>query len=391
MVRRKLLRQRRSLSRRKRRNKRSDESTIRTLQVKKFCRESRSDSNVVSFNSFPESTSTKQEEISQALKRSQELLEKKRERKRLKKQAKLEKAKEEGVEVVKNKKPKDDKENVNLSNKNKRETEQQQPKKKKTLLTAYEVKQQVLQDTDVENGKHDKRTKKKKTKTDQVLVQENVESIPDKENTEHGPPKKQKKKKAKVLEPVRESNHSEESSPPAKKRMLSILNPKGSLNKQGFVVNIVTPEMDRLKRNRGFIEEPGTPKNIGFKVQSMMPTGQEFVKKANKKRKRVEVDIPEPSRLPPKPVWTASGTFEEIDAPESSDFIPLSVNSHSATQFGVSVLGKKNGNETTNAATQGLSSFKMKALYKDKSRMRESSKDLTRKLEKHKLYKGLNA
>lgn len=342
--------------------------------------------------SFIESTSTKEEAISQALKRSQEILEKKRERKRLKKQAKLEKAKEDGVEIVKNKKPKDDKENVNSSNKNGNEVDQEQPKKKKTLLTAYEVKQQLFQDMDVQNGKQ--RVNKKKN----MEIVQQVEPVADKENNDNVHVTKQKKKKkAKVLEPIRESNQSDlslsPSSPPAKKRMLSILNPKGSLNKQasGFVVDPVTPEVDRLKRNRGFVEEPATPRPIGFKVQSMMPTGQEFVKKANKKRKRVEIDIPEPSRAPPKPVWTASGTFEVIDTSETSEYIPLSTNSHSATQFGVSVLGKMNAKESRPTTSQGLSSFKMNALYKDKSRMRESSKDLARKLEKQKHYKGLNA
>ena len=72
-----------------------------------------------------------------------------------------------------------------------------------------------------------------------------------------------------------------------------------------FVEEPVTPMADRLKRNIGF----ATPKPIGFKVLSMMPEGQEFVKKANKKRKRKVVQIPEPSRSPPRPVWTSSGAF----------------------------------------------------------------------------------
>lgn len=305
----------------------------------------------------------------------------------MKKQAKLEKAKEDGVEIVKKKKaPKSDKENLNKS---KSVVEPEQPKKQKTLLTAFEVKQQVVQNP--ENGKEEKRPKKDKKVPS---VQVNGKTMPDKENNEQGP-KKQKKKKAKVLEPVHESNYSETSgsppSPVAKKRMLSILNPKGSLNKNGFAIDPVTPEQDRLQRNRGFVEEPATPRPIGFKVQSMMPPGQEFVKKANKKRKRVDVDIPEVSRLPPKPVWTASGAFEEIDAPETSEYIPLSTNSRTTTHFGVSVLGKKHAKETIPTATQGLSSFKMKALYKDKSHLRESSKETARKMEKQKLYKGFAA
>ncbi|XP_063704670.1 uncharacterized protein LOC134834068 [Culicoides brevitarsis] len=335
-----------------------------------------------------ESTSTKQEEISQAVKRSQEILEKKRERKRLKKQAKLEKAKEEGIDLTK--KPKNDKEN--LSN-NKHEKQDEKPKKPKTLLTAFEVKQQLLQQqesTGVENGVKEKRDKNK-SKKDEVVA---VKAVPDKENSNIDDAKQKKKKKTKkVLEPVQESNHSDGSptSPPAKKRMLSILNPKGSLNKQGFVVDPVTPDLERLKRNRGFVEEPVTPKPIGFKVQTMMPSGEEFVKKANKKRKRAERDIPEPSRLPPKPVWTASGAFEEIDVNDSSDFIPLSTKARSATQFGVSVLNKKQTKENTNGASNGLSSFKMKALYNDKARMRESSKDIARKLKKQKLHKKFSA
>lgn len=310
----------------------------------------------------------------------------------MKKQAKLEKAKESGVEVVNKKTPKSDNENVN-STKNKSEDEQ--PKKQKTLLTAFEVKQQLIHDTKVENGIQKKIPKKKKEKA--VSVQDVVKIVPDKENhtKDHEGPKKQKKKKVNVLEPIHESNLSETSgspsSPPAKKRMLNILNPKGSLNKNGFAVDPVTPDTDRLQRNRGFIEEPATPRPIGFKVQSMMPSDQDYVKKANKKRKRIDIDIPEPSRLPPKPVWTASGAFDEIDAPDTSDYIPLSTNSRTATQFGVSVLGKKHAKENKQIASQGLSSFKMKALYKDKSRLRESSKDIARKMEKQKLYKGFSS
>uniref|UniRef100_A0A336L8E3 CSON005944 protein n=1 Tax=Culicoides sonorensis TaxID=179676 RepID=A0A336L8E3_CULSO len=349
----------------------------------------------------------KHEEISQALKRSQELLEKKREKKRAKKLAKLEKAKAEGLDVTL-KSVKSDKENNNKSEniKEKEKSKDEKPAKKKTLLTAFEVKQSLIENGNItnSNGKEKKKSKKSEgNKNEESMTdKENTSKISTKsveltpreqENTVKESSKKQKKKKSKVLEPVQDSNQSDSSPsmPPAKKRMLSILNPKGSLNQQGFAVIPETPEAERLKRNRGFVEEPVTPKNIGFKVQSMMPTGEDFVKKANKKRKRTERDIPEPSRGPPKPVWTSAGVFEEIDAPETSDYIPLSTASRAATQFGISVLNKKYEQETKNGTSQGLSSFKMKALYKDKAHLRETSKDLARKLEKQKKFKGLNA
>lgn len=325
----------------------------------------------------------KHQKISQALKRSEELLEKKRERKRAKKLAKLEKAKTEGLDVT----TKSVKENDKSGNKDKDKTKDEKPRKKKTLLTAFEVKQSFMDTQNItkSNGKekkkskHSEKSKHEESVTDKENTSKNSShkhesAAGDMENTVKEPSKKQKKKKSKVLEPVHDSNQSE-SSPPcplAKKRMLSILNPKGSLNQQGFEIVPVTPEADRLKRNRGFIEEQATPKNIEFKVQSMMPSGEDFVKKVNKKRKRTKRDIPEPSRAPPKPVWTTAGVFEEIDAPETTDYISLS---RAATQFGIAVLNKKHEKEGKNGNSHGLSSFKMKALYKDKAHLRETSKD----------------
>ncbi|XP_055524631.1 protein slender lobes-like [Wyeomyia smithii] len=110
--------------------------------------------------------------------------------------------------------------------------------------------------------------------------------------------------------------------PPRKKLQMLV-----RLEAGGFVEEPMTPEQQRLKRNHGFQEEPITPKPIGFRVSSILPAGQEELRrqavatKTGKKhsqsnRIRPE-DVIEPVRSLPQPVWTRSGAFEVEDVSEA--------------------------------------------------------------------------
>lgn len=87
----------------------------------------------------------------------------------------------------------------------------------------------------------------------------------------------------------------------------------------GFVEATVTPDKTRLKRNFGFEELQATPKAVGFKVSSLLPTDElrtlaEETTKAGKSQnsKKKGAVVPEPNRALPLPVWTRSGYFLEI-------------------------------------------------------------------------------
>ncbi|XP_058118961.1 titin-like [Anopheles ziemanni] len=87
----------------------------------------------------------------------------------------------------------------------------------------------------------------------------------------------------------------------------------------GFVEATVTPDKTRLKRNFGFEELQATPKAVGFKVSSLLPTDElrtlaEETTKVGKLQstKKKGTMVPEPNRALPLPVWTRSGYFMEI-------------------------------------------------------------------------------
>lgn len=241
-------------------------------------------------------------------------------------------------------------------------------KKKKSVLTAFEAKSMIMQ-TIEQNGKHTKEKVEcnvdqiKSTKTESKVMK----MLNEAESSEKIAIKKDHKKKTEKLETNKEN------------RLLKIFN--------GFSEVPVTPESTKLKKNRGFHEVPLTPRPIGFKVSSILPSDQEYIQRKTKKRKRgsTERDIIEPSRVLPKPVWSASGKFEEIDA--GTGYIALNANTN--TDFKLSVLqqppAKKRHVEPLKQ--NGLSSFKHKALYESKLSVRQTTKDLLRQVEKQKLLK----
>ncbi|XP_053667740.1 protein slender lobes [Anopheles marshallii] len=110
---------------------------------------------------------------------------------------------------------------------------------------------------------------------------------------------------------------------PAKHTKLRVLQ---RIESGGFFVENVTPDKVRLKRNFGFQERPATPaKQLGFKVSSLLPTGQEelrdmasssktYPKDGRKKSKFGDVVGPERNKGLPLPVWTSSGVFFESAA-----------------------------------------------------------------------------
>ncbi|XP_052863886.1 E3 ubiquitin-protein ligase RBBP6 [Anopheles cruzii] len=94
---------------------------------------------------------------------------------------------------------------------------------------------------------------------------------------------------------------------------------------QGFVEQTVTPEKERMKRNFGFVECQATPKAIGFKVQSVLPTeaeelrvlqgdGSKKTTGGRKKKGKSGTSLATQSnRSLPLPIWTSSGFFIEDD------------------------------------------------------------------------------
>uniref|UniRef100_A0A182W335 Uncharacterized protein n=1 Tax=Anopheles minimus TaxID=112268 RepID=A0A182W335_9DIPT len=108
---------------------------------------------------------------------------------------------------------------------------------------------------------------------------------------------------------------------PAKHSKLQVLQ---RIESGGFFVENVTPDKERLKRNFGFQERQATPaKQLGFKVSSLLPTGQDelrgmatsskkYLKNEQKKSKYGEQNL----KLP-LPVWTSSGVFFESAAEEN--------------------------------------------------------------------------
>lgn len=335
-----------------------------------------------------------------------DVLEKKRARKKEKKLAKLQSLKEQGIEI--NKKSKD-KENVSNNSDDKSMEKPQKPvKKQKSLLTAFEVKAS-MQGSDKNNTK--KKSNKKDTnkenekehsfRIDTMTREEIIQNVSanldlqkemaifgKKRRAEEAVQAEARSKKKKSDKPSEHAtvapklpfDYMSDTDPPRILKATTKFTSK-------FVEEPTTPLADRLKRNRGFVEEPATPKPIGFKVQSMMPEGQEFVKKANKKRKRKEVQIPEVSRAPPRPIWTSSGVFEEADVSFKTDeYISLKQPNQGMTQFKIGILGESNNIQNKKHGT-GLSEFKMQALYNQKSGLRESSVDITRKMKKKELRK----
>uniref|UniRef100_A0AAG5CTL1 Uncharacterized protein n=1 Tax=Anopheles atroparvus TaxID=41427 RepID=A0AAG5CTL1_ANOAO len=88
----------------------------------------------------------------------------------------------------------------------------------------------------------------------------------------------------------------------------------------GFVEETVTPDKTRLKRNFGFEEVQATPKAVGFKVSSLLPTDdlRTLADDATQRKKLKKTGtVPEPNRSLPLPVWTRSGYFIEVPDKES--------------------------------------------------------------------------
>uniref|UniRef100_A0A2M4B913 Putative microtubule-associated protein futsch n=1 Tax=Anopheles marajoara TaxID=58244 RepID=A0A2M4B913_9DIPT len=109
--------------------------------------------------------------------------------------------------------------------------------------------------------------------------------------------------------------------PPAKQSKLKALQRLAS----DFVEVSVTPEKERLRRNFGFEEKQATPKAVGFKVRSVLPTEAEELRSMGEggrkmKGKLSAASIPEPNHSLPLPVWTSSGFFlEHDDLPKKSN------------------------------------------------------------------------
>uniref|UniRef100_A0A182MAS6 Uncharacterized protein n=1 Tax=Anopheles culicifacies TaxID=139723 RepID=A0A182MAS6_9DIPT len=107
---------------------------------------------------------------------------------------------------------------------------------------------------------------------------------------------------------------------PAKHTKLQVLQ---RIESGGFLVENVTPDKVRLKRNFGFQERQATPaKQLGFKVSSLLPTGQDELRgmaTSSKKLKdgQKKSKYGEQNTSLPLPVWTSSGVFFESAAEEN--------------------------------------------------------------------------
>ncbi|XP_035783198.1 protein slender lobes-like [Anopheles albimanus] len=112
--------------------------------------------------------------------------------------------------------------------------------------------------------------------------------------------------------------------PPAKQSKLKALQRLAS----DFVEVSVTPEKERLRRNFGFEEKQATPKAIGFKVRSVLPTEAEELRSMGEGGRKMKgklsgASIPEPNHSLPLPVWTSSGFFlEHDDLPKKANKTP---------------------------------------------------------------------
>lgn len=281
------------------------------------------------------------------LKQKLEAIEKKRAKNREKKIAKKSRAQSSGEILLQ--KLNNDKINSNVEALKTEVTHQS--KKKKTNITAFEAKNIILQPSHLMFSEKQSNQKANKINNDEketIATKTNEKSI----------------------------NNSVKSGINKENKLLKIFT--------GFSEIPVTPESVKIKRNRGFIEEPLTPRPIGFKVSSILPHNQEYIQQKTKKRKRTPTDIEEPSKLRPKPIWSASGKFEEIDTFEKN----YSVNANANTEFKLGILNQPPIKKRyIDPLTQhGLSTFKTKAMYSQNSQ-RQSSKALLRQKEKEKLLK----
>ncbi|ETN60874.1 hypothetical protein AND_007492 [Anopheles darlingi] len=113
--------------------------------------------------------------------------------------------------------------------------------------------------------------------------------------------------------------------PPAKQSKLKALQRLAS----DFVEISVTPEKERLRRNFGFEEKQATPKAVGFKVRSVLPTEAEELRSMGEGSRKMKgkpsvASAPEPNHSLPLPVWTSSGFFfEHDDRPKKSIKTPI--------------------------------------------------------------------
>lgn len=199
-------------------------------------------------------------------------------------------------------------------------------------------------------------------------------------------------------------NFSEEEKTPPRKTTSGKLKALSRLE-SGFLEEPMTPEHLQLKRNHGFKEEPVTPKPIGFRVSSLLPTGQEELQRqaivAKKKkhytdssRIRTE-DVKEPAKGLPLPIWTRSGTFEVEDVNSAAQkksaekskvsehhYIPLNgtgSGKHS-TEFLVKPLSsKKSSGKVSSKAhridpatvDENIMNFKQQAIFGQTAHLRE--------------------
>ncbi|XP_035903036.1 titin homolog [Anopheles stephensi] len=109
---------------------------------------------------------------------------------------------------------------------------------------------------------------------------------------------------------------------PAKHTKLRVLQ---RIESGGFFEESVTPDKVRAKRNFGFDERQATPaKQLGFRVSSLLPTGQDELRDIATSSKKPSKDGRKPSKFGdavaaernaslPLPVWTSSGVFLELD------------------------------------------------------------------------------
>ncbi|XP_058061940.1 uncharacterized protein LOC131212189 isoform X2 [Anopheles bellator] len=133
----------------------------------------------------------------------------------------------------------------------------------------------------------------------------------------------------------------------------------------GFVEQTVTPEKERLKRNFGFVECQATPKAIGFKVQSVLPTEAEELRAMlgdgskktaggrKKKGKSSTILAAQSNRSLPLPIWTSSGFFMEDD---------IGTDKMTASKRGRKANATVNDSSSSYKNVKGHRGFKLKML-----------------------------
>lgn len=136
------------------------------------------------------------------------------------------------------------------------------------------------------------------------------------------------------------------------------------------------------KRVNGFEVTCATPKQVGWKVRSILSAGQKDIPEAAKKRVKNSARRNDSSSPSPKKVWTSVGYFEvsEADTPVWSrrQYKPEPLGAK--TDFAVHSLSSKKHKvpESMEIYSSTALDFKRRANFNDKIK-RESSKELLQK------------